>query len=88
MEELSKDLTVSQRISCPLSLSPELVQEHRVHSMVIHNGDTVAILRGNFQDVEGKVSKVDRQKGYIYIEGVTREKADGQQGRYRYIPQK
>ncbi len=59
------------------SLSPELVQEHRVHSMVVRSGDTVTILRGNFLDVEGKVSKVDRQKGYVYIEGVTREKADG-----------
>ena len=59
------------------SLSPELAQEHRVHSMVVCSGDTVTILRGNFQDVEGKVSKVDRKKGYVYIEGVTREKADG-----------
>ena len=59
------------------SLSPELSQEHRIHSMGIREGDTVAILRGNFRDVEGKVSKVDRQSGYVYIEGVTREKADG-----------
>jgi ribosomal protein uL24 len=76
MEELVKDSTVSKNL-LSASLSPELVQEHRVHTMVVHNGDTVAILRGNFQDVEGKVSKVDRQRGYIYIEGVTREKADG-----------
>ncbi len=59
------------------SLSPELVKEHRVHRMVVRTGDTVAILRGKFLDVEGKVSKVDRKKGYVYIEGVTREKADG-----------
>jgi len=59
------------------SLSPELSQEHRIHSMGIREGDTVGILRGNFRDVEGKVSKVDRQSGYVYIEGVTREKADG-----------
>jgi large subunit ribosomal protein L24 len=45
--------------------------------MVVCSGDTVTILRGSFQDVEGKVSKVDRKKGYVYIEGVTREKADG-----------
>jgi len=59
------------------SLSPELVQEHKVHNMVVREGDTIAILRGNFQDVKGKVTKVNRQKGYIYIEGVTRERADG-----------
>jgi ribosomal protein L24 len=45
--------------------------------MVVREGDTVTILRGNFQDVEGKVAKVDRRRGYVYIEGVTRERADG-----------
>jgi large subunit ribosomal protein L26e len=59
------------------SLSPELFQEHRVRHMVIRSGDTVSILRGSFRDVEGKVSKVNRQKGYVFIEGVTREKSDG-----------
>ena len=59
------------------SLSAELVQEHKVRRLGVRNGDTVAVLRGNFQDVEGKVSKVNRKTGYVYIEGVTREKADG-----------
>jgi len=45
--------------------------------MVVRRGDTVAILRGSFRDVEGRVSKVDRQRGDVYIEGVTSEKADG-----------
>jgi ribosomal protein L24 len=45
--------------------------------MVVRSGDTVAILRGSFRDVEGKVTKVDLRRGYLYIEGVTREKADG-----------
>ena len=75
-EIMGKDVAILKNLLAA-PLSPELVQEHRVHSMVVHNGDTVIILRGNFQDVEGKVSKVDRQNGYIYIEGVTREKADG-----------
>jgi len=59
------------------SLSAELFQEHKVRSLGVRNGDTVAVSRGNFRDVEGKVSKVDRKTGYVYIEGVTREKADG-----------
>ena len=59
------------------SLSAELVQEHKVRSLGVRNGDTVAVLRGNFQDVEGKVSRVNRKTGYVYVEGVTREKADG-----------
>jgi len=59
------------------SLSPELAQEHKVHNLGVRSGDTVTIMRGNFQDVEGKVSRVDRRTGYVYVEGVTREKADG-----------
>jgi len=73
---LAKDSTVSRHL-LSASLSPELVQEHKVHNMAVREGDTVAILRGNFQDVEGKVTKVDRRRGYVYIEGVTRERADG-----------
>ena len=73
---MAKDSTVSRHL-LSASLSPELVQEHRVRNMVVREGDTVAILRGNFQDVEGKVTKVDRRRGYVYIEGVTRERADG-----------
>jgi len=73
---LARGSTVSRHLlSAPLS--PELVQEHKVRRIVVRKGDTVAILRGGFQDVEGKVTDVDRQRGYIYIEGVTREKADG-----------
>lgn len=79
---MAKDSTVSRHL-LSASLSPELVQEHKVHNMVIREGDTVAILRGNFQDVEGKVTKVDRRRGYVYIEGVTRERADGTT---RHIP--
>ncbi len=59
------------------SLSAELIQEQKVRSLGVRNGDTVAVLRGNFKDVEGKVSRVNRRTGYVYVEGVTREKADG-----------
>lgn len=73
---MAKSSTAS-RHGLSASLSSELVQEHKVHSMVVRSGDTVAILRGSFRDVEGKVTKVDLRRGYLYIEGVTREKADG-----------
>ena len=73
---MAKDSAVSRpRLSA--SLSAELVQEHKVHSMPVRSGDTVVVLRGNFQDVEGKVTKVNRLRGQVYIEGVTRERADG-----------
>jgi large subunit ribosomal protein L24 len=34
-------------------------------------------MRGDKKGVEGKVSKVDRKKYRIFVEGVTREKVDG-----------
>ena len=34
-------------------------------------------MRVDFKDYEGKVTRVDRKKYRIYVDGVTREKADG-----------
>ncbi len=35
------------------------------------------VTRGNFRGVEGKVTRVDAKGGKVYVEGVSREKADG-----------
>jgi large subunit ribosomal protein L24 len=35
------------------------------------------VTRGNFRGVEGKVTSVDVKSGKVYVEGVSREKADG-----------
>ncbi len=43
----------------------------------MRTGDTVKILRGERRGTEGKVSKVDRKKYRIFVEGATREKVDG-----------
>ena len=59
------------------TLSPELIEEYKTHSMQVREGDTVTIARGNFAGVEGKVMRVDTRKLFLYIEGVTREKTDG-----------
>jgi large subunit ribosomal protein L24 len=40
-------------------------------------GDTVKIMRGDRRGFEGKVTRVDRQKYRIFVEGITREKVDG-----------
>jgi large subunit ribosomal protein L24 len=34
-------------------------------------------MRGDFKGFEGKVSRVDRRKYRLFVEGVTREKVDG-----------
>lgn len=35
------------------------------------------IVRGEFKDIEGKVTKVDSDKGAVMVEGVSREKKKG-----------
>jgi large subunit ribosomal protein L24 len=58
-------------------LSKELVEEYKVNAMQIKKGDTVKILRGEFQGVEGTITQVDSKKCVINVEGATREKTDG-----------
>jgi large subunit ribosomal protein L24 len=58
-------------------LSPELRGSYKTRSIPVRKGDTVRILRGDYKGVEGKVLRVDRKKYRIFIEGITRQKADG-----------
>lgn len=58
-------------------LSPELRASHGVRALPVRSGDTVRIMRGDHKGFEGKVSRVDRRKYRIYVEGLTREKVDG-----------
>ncbi|BFH73477.1 50S ribosomal protein L24 [Sulfurisphaera javensis] len=60
-------------------LSDELQQQYGIKRLPIRKGDTVKVMRGD-KDIfnfEGKVIQVDRKKGRIAIEGLTRKKADG-----------
>jgi len=58
-------------------LSPSLKTSHNVGSLPVRSGDTVRIMRGDRKGLEGKVTRVDRKKYRIFVEGVTREKVDG-----------
>ncbi|MEM2564172.1 MAG: 50S ribosomal protein L24 [Candidatus Bathyarchaeia archaeon] len=58
-------------------LSEELRKTYRTRSLPVRTGDTVRVLRGDYKGVEGKVMRVDRKKYRVFIEGITREKADG-----------
>lgn len=58
-------------------LSPELKKSRGTNSLPVRKGDTVRVVRGDKKGIEGKVSKVDRKKYRISVEGVTREKVDG-----------
>ncbi len=58
-------------------LSDNLRASHRVKSLPVRSGDTVQIMRGDHKGLEGKVTRIDRKKYRIYLEGLTREKVDG-----------
>ena len=58
-------------------LSPELREKYGRRSFPVRVGDRVKIMRGEFKGVEGKVTKVDRERQMVYVENVTTKKADG-----------
>lgn len=59
------------------ALSPDLKLRHNTNAYPLRRGDTVRVMRGDRKGFEGKITKVNRQKRRIFIEGVTREKVDG-----------
>jgi large subunit ribosomal protein L24 len=62
-------------LSAPLS--PELREKYGKKSFPVRKGDSVRVMRGDYVGVEGKVTQTDPKTTRIFIEGVTREKADG-----------
>ena len=60
-------------------LSRELREKMKKRSIRARKGDKVKIVRGSFKGKEGKIVKVDLKKCKIFIEGVTRKKARGQE---------
>jgi len=58
-------------------LSPELRASHGVKALPVRSGDTARIMRGDHKGFEGKITRIDRKKYRIYVEGLTREKVDG-----------
>jgi large subunit ribosomal protein L24 len=59
------------------TLSSEMREKYGVRSVRVRKDDSVGVLRGEFKGVEGKVTKVFTSKGWINVEGVTREKIAG-----------
>src|SRR5215467_4390390 len=58
-------------------LSQELREKHKRRSVKPRVGDSVRIVRGEFKDIEGKITRVAPEKGTVSVEGVTREKIKG-----------
>ena len=62
-------------LTAPLigSLSERL----KLKRIPIRRNDEVTIFKGDYKGVKGLVTRVDRKRGRIFIEGVSREKSDG-----------
>ena len=65
-------------------LSKELQEKYKRRSIRPREGDSVRIIRGEFKDIEGKITEVLPKDGTLTVEGVTREKQKG--GRAAPIP--
>jgi len=49
----------------------------KIKRIPVRKNDEVTIYKGDYKGVKGLVTRVDRRRGKIFIEGVTREKSDG-----------
>jgi large subunit ribosomal protein L24 len=58
-------------------LSKDLREKYKTKSARPRVGDSVKILRGEFKNIEGKVTKVFPKDSLLNVEGVTREKLAG-----------
>lgn len=53
------------------NLSPELREKYGRRSFRVRVGDTVKVMRGDYRGYEGKVVRVDTERGFVYVEGIT-----------------
>ena len=67
--------TRSKQIASPLS--KELRKKYGKRSIRIMLGDTVKIIRGEYQGIDGKISKISIDSGCVAVEGIKKEKSKG-----------
>lgn len=73
---INKESMKSSLVACS-NLSDDLKKQYNKRSAGVVKGDTVKIMRGEYKGVEGKVEKINTEKGKLSIEGVQREKIKG-----------
>src|SRR5919205_2061843 len=59
------------------TLTDDLREQYKRRSIRVIKGDTVKVMRGEYTGIEGKVEKVNTERGTLAIEGVQREKIKG-----------
>jgi large subunit ribosomal protein L24 len=58
-------------------LSAEMMKQYNRRSFPVKKGDEVSVMRGKFKKRTGTISRVDRKKYRVYIEGLMVKKTDG-----------
>jgi len=69
-------------------LSSELRKQLGIKKLIVHKGDVIRIMRGDWKGHEGKVMDIDLKRIRIFVEGVTLKKADGTEVYYPLHPSK
>lgn len=67
-------------------LDPKLKDKLGTRSLPLRKGDKVRVMRGDFKDHEGEITKVDLKALKVYIDGAVVEKADGTRFEYPIHP--
>ncbi|MFQ5573178.1 MAG: 50S ribosomal protein L24 [Nitrosopumilaceae archaeon] len=60
------------------ALSKDLQKKYGKRSIRITLGDTVKVIRGEYSGVDGKVSKIEMSGNSVAIEGIKKEKSQGE----------
>ncbi|TFG10041.1 50S ribosomal protein L24 [Candidatus Thorarchaeota archaeon] len=56
-----------------------LREEYGFRSLLVKKGDLVRVMRGQFREIEGKVTRVDYRAVRVYIDAASTTKADGKE---------
>ncbi|KAF2131365.1 ribosomal protein L24 [Dothidotthia symphoricarpi CBS 119687] len=67
-----------RRVIMSAPLSKELREKYGVRSIPVRKDDEITIVRGSNKGREGKISTVYRLKYCIHVNGIVREKSNGQ----------
>lgn len=67
-------------------LTKELRKQYKKRSLGLRKGDEVKVLRGDFKGKTGKVSSVDLNSLSIFIEGMKRKRATGEDVEVSFSP--
>ncbi|OAK98745.1 ribosomal protein L24 [Phaeosphaeriaceae sp. SRC1lsM3a] len=68
----------ARRVIMSAPLSKELREKHGVRSIPVRKDDEIMVVRGSNKGREGKITSVYRLKYCIHVNGIVREKSNGQ----------